>query len=352
MSKTIHRVIEGTQSTITVEVEGERLIARKSATTAGGEEVKSQVDFLLQIPQDLKSHYPNLLQYSISDQDSWYTMEYYAYPTMRWLLLFSSLPLWWLEAALSNVVEFLFSVHHSWKREPVPNGYIEKIYVHRPIKRLRSMEEKAPIFADLNSRKLFSVGDTLLVNPLLLFEEMLMSPSILRKLTPIALVGTHGQVEFEHILINLSSKDFSDFILLDPRGVNECLDPIYDAAKIMQCTSGKLDWLEEDLYQLGDVDIRPDSLNIAELTFSLSDRNKLCDQLNISAKKSIFRYCTDESTEVLEMRLALAEASHLLSAVPFCYRQGDLNRAIACYVVGAQRINEFARNWLDNHNSS
>lgn len=338
------KVIPGTQSTIQILVQGEQVLARKYATHVGAQEVIDQVEMLQAIPSEIAKHYPQLLDYEIKGDASWYTTPFYDNLTLREILLYSSLPDKFLHDVMNSVINFIFSVHHVWRQQTPPIDYVETIYLDRPIKRLEKMRSISPFFEFLFTTKEIIIDGERFGNPIHILDKLKTQKEAIARIRPKTLCFTHGQIEFEHILVDFSNTS-PMFILLDARGLNQLLDPAYDAGKILQCTSGLIDWLEEDFFDLGEIIYHDHFIDVRSLYFSFPSRLEIAASLNKYVEREILFYMQSKETEFARSKIYLAEATHLLSAVPFCYRDGseknDLDRAIACALMGIKSLKKF-----------
>jgi hypothetical protein len=338
--------IVGTQSTIEVGFVGSNLVARKVASQAGSEEVADQVNLIRALPPSIARHYPRLLEFELSNEGGWYLMPYYSYPTMRTLILNSSLSATTLFNALRGVINFVFNTHHEWRKEVAGEEYFLKTYIKRPITRLQSMEVKHQYFVDISKAERVVIGSEELQSPIKLLNDIWNNSTLVESIQPAFVCSTHGQVEFEHILINLSGDNQPEFILLDARGSNHLLDPAYDAGKLLQCTHGRIDWLEEDWFDLGQIEASSTVFAAEHLHFGFEDRLDVCRELHENVVAEIISAAKIVDPDIFRIQMKLAEAAHLLSAVPFCYRRNDLERALACFFVGTMALNDLVNNEL------
>lgn len=333
--------IENKQSLLEVlEVQGS-LCVRKTAKHGGESDIKAQVHMLSHLPDHLSPHYPKLLAYDIQNPPIWYSMSWCKYPTLRHLLFSTDTDGNTLQVKLNRIIRFLFFEHYEWKTQAANENYLAGAYEHRMRKRLSLLKTTDSFFDDTLLAKDISLDGNTIRPPLKSLDRILSNQTIVRALTPRILHSIHGQMEFDHILVNPVETLSNDFVLLDPRGVLQLGDSAYDVGKIWQSCNTKVDLLEEESYDLK-FHVTKDVLVVDHFSLKPSNRFSVCQTLYETARENIKSIMVDKRDDNLLMRSDFAEAVHLCSAVPYYYEGKEkLRRSIACYLLGAVAFDKF-----------
>jgi hypothetical protein len=331
---------EGLQSTVEKVEIGGKFYAQKTATADGMQELVEQVELFNALPPELAIHYPKLVEADLSSDPAHYTMDFYPYPTVRHLLIDSDKDAAFINTRLYIVSEFLTKRQHEWRKAAVPDSYIEKKYLDRVRKRLEKMRQKDDQFGQLLDGQRLYLGNTEFLNPLVMVDAIERDKKVMKMLAPTSVCSTHGQMEFGHILVD--EKDQNNFILLDPRGMDDLLDTHYDFGKLRQCSNGLHDWLEEGLFDFEGITIGTTDSVVESLIFRLPERVAVLQKVN-SAIDTLLPDLTNSDPNTFYLRTLFAQAINLLGSVPFCYGFGDFEKGLACYISGTKALNEFIK---------
>ena len=331
--------IEGLQSIIEAQAIDGKLCVRKTATQAGQKDVEEQIHLLQSIPPSLRPHYPDLIDFNLTTSPFYYTMPFYDYPTIRYLLLHTQSDSQFICDRLEKVLDFLFNVQHKWREEDCPAGYIERIYWKRARTRLLSLATQDQAFKEIISCDYVFIGGERFISPLKLVDEFSSDDRLNTIITPTRICSTHGQMEFAHILLDTSPELNDKFILLDPKGMEHLLDSAYDVGKLLQCSYGYLDWIDEALFRIPNIHVDQNQVTIDKIDFNSPDRLQECSKINHFIESKVLDYGVSSQQESFYMRCLVAASAHLCATVPFCYGNGNLQKAVACYVAATQALN-------------
>jgi hypothetical protein len=322
--------LSGLQSTVTSYPSNGRLLARKSATPAGRQDVADQVTFLSELPPAIAAHYPVLLDHDLSSENTFYTMPFYEFPTLRALLLQSKLGASELAPHVEEVLRFLVKVQYPLHVMEAGEDYLADTYLIRARNRLLSLASRNETFHRLiHSERLIVNGDDL-PSPLGLVEDALSGSRDLFQVSPTLRCMTHGQLESAHVLLNRENP--GEFVLLDPKGGGSRLDPAYDFGKLRQCTHGHLDWIEEGMFDLSGPTFEKNGTAVITLQYHKPDRLVVCSELHSIIESLLSSMSLEPVLGAGVTRMAIfAEAIHLTASTPFCYGRDSLDRAVACY---------------------
>ena len=219
-----------------VEQDGSKLI-RKWATPTGKEELLQQLEFYRLMPREISRHYPVLIAANDFDEPPNFTMPYYDYPTLTQLVLYSSLGARELSEKLMKVLAFLLTVQHPYRTAVPTEDYVLSTYITRVTKRLTHMARIDDLFRQIVGLSYITLDGCRIRSPFRILDELSTRRDVLEELQPALLYLTHGQLRFDHILIDPKDPIGETFILLDPRGVRELRDIGYELGKISQCLS-------------------------------------------------------------------------------------------------------------------
>ncbi len=315
-----------------------QLVVRKTASPAGEGDVKAQVKALKSFPEEIASHYPQLLGFNLEAKPFWYEMPYYDYSSLRMLTYYSTASASLLEAKLGSALTFLVSRLYPWKCESVPSHYFDEMYVERMRRRLA--EIKDPHLREVLDAKEILINGRSHQPPEALLSKILDGGVQKEKLLPRRLCSTHGQLEFDHILFDVSGKNDEGFVLLDTSGIDRLSDPAYDIGKMWQSVRAKVDLLKEGEFEL-EYELRSGCLAIHAFEFTNS-RHDISHDLCSHLKSQIQHSSGILNDPYLSVRSDFAEAIHLCSAVPFYFDPTDRGRkAIAFYLQGVLALQRF-----------
>jgi hypothetical protein len=339
-------IIDNKQSFLEVYEGRGRLLIKKTAKPGGEKDVISQIRMLTALPDSLSPHYPQIVDWEVSNPPYWYSMYLCEYPTLRELLFFSDTSANVLQSKLNKVIQFLFYDHYRWKRQPAESGYFARAYLERMHKRISSLRKYDPILEQALAVQRLSFDTKQLIPPLEALEKIIASEHLAKALNPPILCSIHGQMEFDHILMNPYDETTDDFVLLDPRGVEELGDTSYDVGKLWQSSRTKIDMVEEEKFVL-EYRLGQNELTFVKFHLLPSLRLAVSQSVFESARSQLEVIMKDTSDPHLLMRSDFAEAVHICSAVPYYYEgQNKLRRALACYLLGALAINQFVANYI------
>lgn len=333
-------IIENKQSILEVFEEKGNLFIRKTARSGGENDIHAQVSMLSNLPTEIAAHYPRLVSWNLVNSPIWYTMTFHNLPCLRDLVFFSEKPVNALQDKFKKVLSFLFNTHYQWKRETAPSDYINYSYKNRMIKRLAALKNYDNLFDTVLAAKEIIIGERVLKQPLKVLEKIFENKNVRECITPKNLCSIHGQMEFDHILLDMENESSEGFILLDPRGFEALGDVAYDIGKIWQSSKTMVDLLESEKYELK---FRLDNETLVfDFELLSSNRQVVSQSLYQVAKEFLSDIEKSMGEENLIMRGDFAEAVHLCSAVPFYYEGNHkLHRALACYLLGAIAFNNF-----------
>jgi hypothetical protein len=240
---------------------------------------------------------------------------------------------------LKPVLFFLFEKYYNWKTEKAPDTYIKHYYIDRVLNRLLKMKEKIPFFHKILSSNDILFNNKVIENPLSLLAKIQEKNSLLQELQPKNLYSVHGQLGLSHILLNKVSSKVKQFILIDARNTSQLLDIAYDMGKLYRCLHLLTEWLEEDYFNINFMESE-NKFMVTDISFGLPERVNVSKKIAEWLKKEISQKGIFQM-QVSNLNIDFVEAIDTCSSVPFSYRNGDVERAVASYVLGAKSLQDF-----------
>lgn len=339
-------VIRTKSSVLSIFERGGELFVKKEGLKEGEKDIKSQVYMLSSLPKELSAHFPKLIEYEVNKRPLWYTMPYYDFPALRESLFFDQLPNNVIQSKLDEVVDFLFYKLYQWKIESAESDYVQRAYVDRLHDRLRILKACDPFFENALAAKEIIFEEKSLQQPSHIFQRILANEAIIKAIQPEFLHSIHGQLEFDHLLMNMDLRTHNAFVLLDPRGITHLADIGYDLAKIWQSVRTMVDLLKLDKYEM-EFRIESDMLVFDSFKLLPFGRETVCQDIYSSLRERVEKFASDMNDPHLLLRSEFAEAVHLCSAAPYYYEGPyGLQRSLSFYLLGAVAFNQFAAKYL------
>lgn len=281
-------------------IDKKRAILRK--TSENKEKLIGEILWYLKLPMEVEYVRPRIFSYSVSYENPYVEMEYYAYHTLHEV---------WLYGELSKkqwycIMEQLHFICTDFSRYTARTENIkfclECMYLKKTIQRLTELEQE-PEFSAFFSSPVTVNGNT--------YVSLNKICDLLQKEIPKRLYGKeeftiiHGDLCFSNIMID---SNFMFIKLVDPRGEFGYQgiygDDRYEYAKLMHCIDGKYDYIIKDLFAVN-ADIAHTALD-----YTIFDKKRDYDLVDIF--KDVFR---TELTNEYE-NIILIEALLFLSMIP------------------------------------
>ncbi|MCM3039601.1 aminoglycoside phosphotransferase family protein [Paenibacillus motobuensis] len=317
-----------------IDVNGQRIVLK----TSNAEEMdvtKDQIHFLVSLENEkLKSKFPKVIDYKVSNSEVWYTMEYIEMISLDAALVKNKIDVNIIASTLENVLKFVRDNLYTNYRSDCDIQYLKKVHQNRVIKRVKQFKNLCSDIKPLVEADQLIINDKKCLAPYTILE-ILEKRNFFNLLNPKKLVMTHGDLEANHIFFK--PNDPSNFKLIDPRMPTEGGDPAYDLAKLRQSIFNR----SHDMF-VGNYSYYEDYSNktpqFGYSTFS-ERKNGEFERL-----KSIYNYHLQDMEEQfnnITLRVKLAEAAHFLSAPPyFVSFKHPKNLAKLLYLKGVLLINE------------
>jgi len=211
------------------------------------EKLQDELDWYINVPDKLKVLTPRIISSEVSDGQLLITQEYYGYPTLAELYLYSDLSI----QAWVSILKQVFRIHTLFREYEghLETEDMERVYISKTFERLELIHsENEDVFALINKEKL-RYNDSILFGIYPLKELVIREARRLAKNARISVI--HGDYCFSNILFDLTNQITR---LIDPRGrfgrKGVYGDSRYDVAKLRHSICGLYDFILADLFIL------------------------------------------------------------------------------------------------------
>lgn len=279
---------------------------------------KEEIKWQLNLPKNLKVLSPRVLDYSL-DEESFITMEFYSYPTLSEIWLFSGLN----EKIYFSIIDKLFKILELFKNNKKDisiENYLD-IYVNKT--KHRVLEITNQDILELMRYENITINGRKLKNWDSIENDIFKYITILYNTTDNCLI--HGDFCLSNILYDLRSGIVR---LIDPRGIwgdNENGDIKYDIAKLRHSINGDYDYIVNDLFN---ITIKEDSIN-----YNIYDSNKV--NIKDYFDKQIIKYFNLNQIKIIEGLLFLSMIA---------LHEDNAKRQLIMYAKSIELLNEFLEN--------
>lgn len=202
---------------------------------------RSEISWQLDLPKNIKVLAPRVLDYSLDDEP-FITMEFYSYPTLSEIWLFSDLN----EKMYFSIIDKLFKVLELFSNncQDVTSQNYKLVYIDKTIQRIESIQNQ-DILELLEKNEI-------LINGKIFQNWTTIKSKIIKRVEKLYIKEhncfIHGDFCLSNILYDLRSGIVR---LIDPRGIwgeNENGDIKYDVAKLRHSICGDYDYIVNDLF--------------------------------------------------------------------------------------------------------
>lgn len=234
--------------------------------------IQKEIMWFLTMPKTFYKYIPPLLDYSMRDDDVYYSMPYCNGSTLQELWMYSNMPVEkWI-----NILSNIYKIFCEFERASASDHLVDTK------KFLKNNFEKRSIKID----ELFSDNTSFIINGNKLRALSELKDYFCSSLDSLESYSSiiHGDMVFSNIIYDLNTSSIS---LIDPRGdFNGDViygDRNYDLAKLAQCIVGDYDYIVSNLFKL---DYNDHQVNYS-IYNSRSDEEKyylvknICDRFNV-----------------------------------------------------------------------
>jgi len=220
----------------------------------------NEINWYINLPSDLKSLIPNIYSFSVSDS-AFIEMEYYSYPTLNQIYLFSNIT----HSQWRDIFSKLLSIHKEFNNFPksIETNSLKTFYYEKNKERLISLRDN-PVFTSFFNEEIILNGKTYpSLDTLLDSIEKFIDSFITNSDTSGSIM--HGDFCLSNILYDIKTGVVK---LIDPRGsfIDSSIygDPRYDLAKLSHSIHGLYDLILTGNYKLTEDENGRYSLSIFE----------------------------------------------------------------------------------------
>ncbi|MBI2043094.1 NTP transferase domain-containing protein [Candidatus Pacearchaeota archaeon] len=316
-------------------------IIRKEAIE-GKEKLINEVQWILNLPEDIKKHFPKIIKYDFKTDPVYVEMEKYPMKTLRRLLMKGEITSNEALEILENVFDFMFNKVYPKSIKPTPKELINNIYFRRINDRLEEVKRKAAIFNDIIDGEEIIINGKKFPNIKKTFDELKENRELIKILSLPTVGLIHGDLHFDNILVD--KKDFSKFVLIDPRGKMYGSDVegdyAYDLGKIWHSLNGLYDFLHDGKFDL-EIKIKNKTI-YANFSIFEDDSLKEYKKIFSNIQSLLYRYDMIKKDPYWITRTKFNEVVHFCSMIPFHIKgDGKENLALALYLRGVMLLNNF-----------
>lgn len=283
------------------------------------DKIKHEILWYRNLPPELKTYAPTLVDYNISKTNANYSLEIYDYPTLANLYIALSLDLKSWKALIENLFE-LINLFKKYKKR-VPYTSYNYMYYEKTKQRLNELKAEK-YWRDLFDEEYIYINKKRYENIGLILEKIKKSLDPLFDKREMSFV--HGDLCLSNILYDEKRKVFK---FVDPRGsfgkISVYGDIKYDVAKLRHSFHGFYDFIMSDL-------------------FEIEEKEKKFD-FKIKTKKNHLKIADLFDKEVVKRgydlkKIRMIEGLLFLSMVPL--HKESFRRQKAMFLSGIKLINE------------
>ena len=286
------------------------------------EKLINEINWYKKIPKEILKLVPKILDSDVSD-NPYIKLEYVKYPTLAdvWLYSNFSSDVW------VKIMDDLFEIIYEFNRyhEYVTIQDYNLIYFEKTVRRINELIKSNGLFKEIFHKNFILINGKEFKNWPAIKDEIKLKIKDLYKKEDNCLI--HGDLCFSNILYDSKDKNFK---LIDPRGKwgqGISGDLKYDVAKIRHSVVGGFDTITNGLYSA----TYDEKNGIMFDAYKPKNYQIICEKLDSQIKQ---RWNIDE--------VKMIEGLLFISMLPL--HKDDLERQLALYSIGIQRLNEIFGN--------
>ena len=236
------------------------IITKKSSNT---KKLLQEIHWFSNIPKELQIFTPRLTNFELNTDKPSYSLEYYGYPSLTDIFIFSQQSNeYWISiiSKILNFTKYLEENHYSKKEI---NSSFSMLY-DKTISRIEELISINPFFKSLLDKDYFIINSKKYSNFLNKKEfngKLKSHCELISKNAKYTIV--HGDLCFNNILFDVQTGIFK---LIDPRGDSLYGDLRYDIAKLRHSVVGLYDLITTDLFYIEE---EKENKELYEISYSL-----------------------------------------------------------------------------------
>ena len=259
--------------------------------------LQKEIIWFLSLPKSLQKYIPKLIEYSLVDDNVYYTLEYVNGTPLQELFIYNYLN----NEDWSKIFELINKLIKDMKNvsKPHSNDLFKFLYNNYHNRLLRIHDESSKLLQELidNECDFITINNISYLTFNMLKEYINDKLNYFKDDTKYSQI-IHGDLVFSNMIYDIGSNNLK---LIDPRGdFNGDIiygDIRYDIAKIAQCVFGKYDYIVNDLTKIpnisynnedGTYSIKYDIYNIDDSTFIDNIFTEFLEKNNFNKSEILF----------------------------------------------------------------
>ncbi len=317
-----------------------RHLIRKYADEKGAKKLLDEIQWLRDLPHNLKDMFPTVVDHNSVLPNIWFDMPFYDVPNIRKNILNGIFDIQQIIQITESVLDFVFNNLYVNTISDTPSGWIKEKHLNRVEDRLHETIKVAPIFSSIMAAKNILINGVAYQNLPALFFRLKNSSSLLNLCTPDKMRMIHGDLHYQNILLT-QFENKPPFLLTDPRGELLGSDVYYDMGKLWHSFNGMYDLVHTDQYSLqyqilsnGDIDVN--------LTLGTEDLVNTYNEVHRLVLKLLPKYDFISKDKNWLIKTKFNEVMHFSSVILFhLSNDGIEKRGLVLYFIATRLINEF-----------
>lgn len=326
--------------------DGKRIV--KSARPEAEKKIRDEIEWYLNMRKSLgdstyKKFLPEILDYSVENNNVYYAMKHYSMPTLRTLIfeykIHDTEIIKRIESVLNSLINHVYSLKQT---VPTPDDYVHICHQKNVINRMNYAIKMNPNLKILVNKKTISINGKQYINAPVLLSAIFKDRKIVKNLTPPKLWMVHGDVHYNNIL---SSPFWNKDILIDCRGRSvygtvQC-DVALDIGKIYHEIRSYYSIIERNEYNL----FLHETKKLLSIRFEFTNKNikNLYDRIFRRLDSLLEKKFRKKKFGNWKYRAEFIEGKLYISMLPF--HMEPFSETVVCYSTGVMRLNE----WMEKY---
>ena len=302
-------------------------LVKKYAGVEGNDKLIMEIEWLKKLPNELKDKFPKVIDYSITPNESWFTMPYYNLENLRKKIISGKFSTPQVLFYIEKILDYVFKNLYTRVISSADENWVKRKHFDRFYDRIKLIQNITPFDKILNSKYITFNGVRYLnLRDLILKLENYHNTTKLFQ--PKNLMMIHGDLHFQNMLIDDENKDF---LLADPRGELNGSDIYYDLGKLWHSFNGLYDLIHTDISKVKFIYEDHDDISYE---ISLGGKELLCVYKNIKNEvyDLIHKYPIVKDYQWLA-KIQFSEVMHFSSLMWFHLKYDKIeNRALSLYL--------------------
>lgn len=303
-------------------------IVKKYANSKSGglEKLSNEIKWLLSCPSEIKSYFPQVLDYKINSNEVYFIMPYYNLENLRSKIIKGKFTTEQSIYFIEKILNFMFDKMYVRKFNDYKSDFVLNKHFKRFYERIEKIKHIKPFNEILQSKEII-INHQSYENlpPLINKLEKFYTKTKLFK--PSKMVMIHGDLHFQNMLIDEQN---DSFLLADPRGELKGSDIYYDLGKLWHSCNGLYDLIHTDIAQTQNISKN----NSTHFNLYMGNKKLLEEYDCIKNKLTTLmsKYPITQDKDWL-LKILFSEVMHFSSLMLFHLKQDEVeNRAMCLYL--------------------